>query len=57
MLLHYADKIKQNDPIVLVKPKKHQKCDTRADMTKNMDPTKIAISEVHNIPNGAIAIK
>lgn len=55
----YANIVKNrsNDPVILVKPKKHQKCsDTKTDLNKNIDPTKIAISDIQNMPKGVIAI-
>lgn len=51
-------KTKSNDPVVLLKPKKHQKCsETKDDLSKNIDPTTIAISNIQNMPKGVVAIK
>lgn len=54
----YSDVLRNKfDPVILVKPKKYQKCEeTRADLNKNIDPTKLAISNVHNMPKDTIAI-
>lgn len=50
-------KSKSNDPVVILKPKKHQKCsETKDDLNKNIDPATIAISNVQNMPKGVVAI-
>lgn len=58
--ISFAEIVKKpvNDPVVIVRPKKQQKCaDTRADVNKKIMPIKIALSSVNNKPDGGIEIK
>lgn len=49
--------VKKSIPMVVVQPKKSQKSViTKSELTKSIDPKSIGISDIHNIPNGGIAI-
>lgn len=49
--------LKKSSQMVVVQPKKSQKSViTKSELTKIIDPKSIGISDIHNIPNGGIAI-
>lgn len=56
----YAEIVKKpvNDPVVIIRPKKQQKCAaTREDVNKKIIPNKIALSSVNNKSNGGVEIR
>lgn len=57
----YADKlkIKKHEPVVVIKPKNTQQksADTKTDIKKHFDPTKIEIAGLKNASNGGILVE